>query len=71
MTTHRDEEFMRAALAEAKRALGRTSPNPAVGAVLVIDNHIVSRGHHREAGRAHAEIECLRNFGARIPARAT
>ena len=62
---------MRAALAEAKRALGRTSPNPAVGAVLVIDNHIVSRGHHREAGRAHAEIECLRNFGARIPARAT
>src|SRR5438067_7005239 len=71
MTTERDEEFMRAALAEAKRALGRTSPNPAVGAVLVIDNHIVSRGHHREAGRAHAEIECLRNFGARIPARAT
>ncbi len=62
---------MRAALAEAKRALGRTSPNPAVGAVLVIDNHIVSRGHHREAGRAHAEIECLRNFGAPIPARAT
>ncbi|PYL12722.1 MAG: bifunctional diaminohydroxyphosphoribosylaminopyrimidine deaminase/5-amino-6-(5-phosphoribosylamino)uracil reductase RibD [Verrucomicrobia bacterium] len=67
MTTDQDEEFMRAALAEAKRALGRTSPNPAVGAVLVIDNHIVSRGHHREAGRAHAEIECLRNFGARIP----
>ena len=62
---------MRAALAEAKRALGWTSPNPAVGAVLVIDNHIVSRGHHREAGRAHAEIECLRNFGAPIPARAT
>src|SRR5436190_4229959 len=71
MTTDRDEEFMRAALAEAKRALGRTSPNPAVGAVLVINNHIVSRGHHREAGRAHAEIECLRNFGAPIPARAT
>ena len=71
MTTDRDEEFMRAALAEAKRALGRTSPNPAVGAVLVIDNHIVSRGHHREAGRAHAEIECLRNFGAPIPACAT
>src|SRR5213079_1609560 len=71
MTTHRDEEFMRAALAEAKRALGRTSPNPAVGAVLVIDNHIVSRGHHREAGRAHAEIECLRDFGAPVPARTT
>ena len=71
MKTDRDEKFMRVALNEAKKALGRTSPNPAVGAVLVIDNQIVSKGHHREAGRAHAEIECLRNFGARIPARAT
>ena len=62
---------MRAALQEARKALGRTSPNPAVGAVLVIDNQIVAKGHHREAGRAHAEIECLRDFGAPIPARAT
>ena len=62
---------MRAALREAKKALGRTSPNPAVGAVLVIDNRIVSKGHHREAGRAHAEIECLCDFGAPIPPRAT
>lgn len=62
---------MRAALVEAKKALGWTSPNPAVGAVLVIDNRIVSKGHHQEAGRAHAEIECLRNFGAPIPADAT
>ena len=71
MTTERDEKFMRVALNEAKKALGRTSPNPAVGAVLVIDDQIVSKGHHREAGRAHAEIECLRDFSAPIPARAT
>jgi len=71
MTNDRDEKFMRVALNEAKKALGQTSPNPAVGAVLVIDNQIVSKGHHREAGRAHAEIECLRDFGARLPARAT
>ena len=71
MTSERDKEFMRAALHEAKKALGRTSPNPAVGAVLVIDNRIVARGRHREAGRDHAEIECLRNFGARVPASAT
>src|SRR5438093_13652406 len=70
-TTQRQEKFMRAALVEAKKALGQTSPNPAVGAVLVIDNRIVSKGHHREAGRAHAEIECLRNFGAPVPVRAT
>src|ERR1043166_4001662 len=71
MTTDRDEEFMRAALAEAKKALGRTSPNPAVGAVLAIDNRIVAKGHHREAGGAHAEIDCLRNVGAPVPAQAT
>jgi diaminohydroxyphosphoribosylaminopyrimidine deaminase/5-amino-6-(5-phosphoribosylamino)uracil reductase len=71
MTAKRDEEFMRAALREARKALGQTSPNPAVGAVLVIDDRIVAKGHHREAGRDHAEIECLRNFGAAVPARGT
>jgi diaminohydroxyphosphoribosylaminopyrimidine deaminase/5-amino-6-(5-phosphoribosylamino)uracil reductase len=71
MTARRDEKFMRAALKEAKKALGQTSPNPAVGAVLVLDNRVVAKGHHREAGRDHAEIECLRNFGAPVPTRAT
>jgi diaminohydroxyphosphoribosylaminopyrimidine deaminase / 5-amino-6-(5-phosphoribosylamino)uracil reductase len=71
MTTEQDEKFMRAALAEAKKALGLTSPNPAVGAVLVIDNRIVAKGHHREAGHAHAEINCLRDFAAPIPTQAT
>src|SRR5438094_8111991 len=71
MTTERDQKFMRAALNEAKKALGQTSPNPAVGAVLVIDDRIVAQGHHREAGCDHAEIECLRDFSARVPARAT
>jgi diaminohydroxyphosphoribosylaminopyrimidine deaminase/5-amino-6-(5-phosphoribosylamino)uracil reductase len=62
---------MGAALREAEKAQGQTSPNPAVGAVLVIDNRIVAKGHHRGAGREHAEIECLRNFGVPAPARAT
>jgi diaminohydroxyphosphoribosylaminopyrimidine deaminase / 5-amino-6-(5-phosphoribosylamino)uracil reductase len=62
---------MRAALNEAKKALGQTSPNPAVGAVLVVGNRVVARGHHRGAGRDHAEIECLRNFNGPVPARAT
>ena len=70
MRMPKDERFMRAALDEAKKALGRTSPNPAVGAVLVIDDRIVSKGHHREAGQAHAEVECLLGFRA-IPPRAT
>ncbi|HEY4272678.1 MAG TPA: bifunctional diaminohydroxyphosphoribosylaminopyrimidine deaminase/5-amino-6-(5-phosphoribosylamino)uracil reductase RibD [Candidatus Udaeobacter sp.] len=70
MTTNRDAKFMWAALKEAKKAVGRTSPNPAVGAVLVIDDQIVAKGHHREAGHSHAEIECLRDFGIPIPPRA-
>jgi len=67
----RDERFMLEALKEAKKARGQTSPNPAVGAVLVVDNRVVARGHHRGAGHEHAEIECLRNFDANVPARAT
>jgi diaminohydroxyphosphoribosylaminopyrimidine deaminase/5-amino-6-(5-phosphoribosylamino)uracil reductase len=61
---------MRQALREARRGLGHTSPNPAVGAVLVIDGKAVARGHHRRAGAAHAEIDCLRDFGKRVPRRA-
>jgi len=62
---------MRAALVEARRGLGQTSPNPAVGAVLVVGDRIVARGHHRRAGTAHAEVECLQKFGRPIPKSAT
>jgi diaminohydroxyphosphoribosylaminopyrimidine deaminase/5-amino-6-(5-phosphoribosylamino)uracil reductase len=54
-----DEDFMRAALIEASRGVGHTSPNPAVGAVIVRGGKIVSRGFHRRAGLPHAEIEAL------------
>jgi len=62
---------MRAALAEARRGLGLTSPNPAVGAVLAIAGKVVARGHHRRAGASHAEVECLTRFGRTIPKSAT
>src|SRR2546421_4610496 len=68
---NRDERFMRDALREARRGLGLTSPNPAVGAVLVSKNKIVSRGHHEQAGSAHAEVECLTGFSRKIPAAST
>jgi len=55
-----DEKFIRAALAEARKGVGRTHPNPAVGAVLVRRGRIVARGWHRAAGKPHAEIEALR-----------
>src|SRR5438046_8636535 len=71
MTLDRDEKFMRAALKEAKKALGQTSPNPAVGAVLVINDRIVARGHHRGAWHDAVDIECLFDFGAPLRAAAT
>lgn len=55
-----DERFMRAALREAARGVGQTSPNPAVGAVIVRGGRIIARGFHQCAGLPHAEIEALR-----------
>ena len=54
-----DQKFMRAALRDARRGLGQTSPNPVVGAVIVRAGRVVARGHHRLAGLPHAEIEAL------------
>ena len=66
-----DQRFMRTALLEARRGVGLTSPNPAVGAVLVINGKIAARGHHRRAGAPHAEVECLSRFGRKVPPSAT
>ena len=63
----RDERFMRAGLREARKGLGHTTPNPAVGAVLVSGGKIVARGHHRQAGKPHAELECLARFKKGVP----
>ena len=54
---------MRLALREAKKGLGATSPNPAVGAVIVRDGEIVGKGYHKKAGTPHAEIHALRQAG--------
>ncbi len=55
---------MRVALDLARCGLGRTAPNPAVGAVIVRDGIIVGRGYHHGAGLPHAEIEALAEAGA-------
>lgn len=60
-----DISYMRQALKEARKGLGRTSPNPCVGAVIVKDGAILARGWHKKAGGPHAEIEALRKAGDR------
>ena len=55
--------MMRAALALARRSLGRTWPNPAVGCVIVKDGHIVARGRTQDGGRPHAEADALDRAG--------
>lgn len=58
-----DARYMRLALRLGRRGLGRTSPNPPVGAVVVRNATVVGRGYHRQAGLPHAEIEALRSAG--------
>jgi diaminohydroxyphosphoribosylaminopyrimidine deaminase/5-amino-6-(5-phosphoribosylamino)uracil reductase len=57
-----DERFMRLAIKEATKALGRTAPNPAVGAVIVKNGKVLAKGYHHAAGLPHAEIEALRKL---------
>jgi diaminohydroxyphosphoribosylaminopyrimidine deaminase/5-amino-6-(5-phosphoribosylamino)uracil reductase len=58
-----DRRFMALALALGRRGLGRTWPNPAVGAVIVKNGVIVGRGWTQPGGRPHAEVEALRRAG--------
>ncbi len=55
--------FMQRALQLAQLGEGFTSPNPAVGAVVVRNGQIVGEGYHRQAGAPHAEVEALRAAG--------
>jgi diaminohydroxyphosphoribosylaminopyrimidine deaminase/5-amino-6-(5-phosphoribosylamino)uracil reductase len=50
---------MRLALAQARRARGRTFPNPPVGAVVYRGDRVLGRGHTRPAGGPHAEVVAL------------
>lgn len=58
-----DRKYLQLALDEAKKALGRTSPNPCVGALIAKEGRIVSTGYHEKAGTPHAEIHALERAG--------
>lgn len=59
-----DIYFIKMAIDLAARGTGFTSPNPMVGAVIVNGGMIVGRGYHQAAGKAHAEINAIRDAGS-------
>ena len=61
----RDERCMAAAALLASAGTGATYPNPCVGAVVVLDGHIVGAGHSAATGGAHAEGRALLQAGPR------
>lgn len=58
-----DSYYMQMALDLAGKALGRTSPNPMVGAVVVKGDRVVGTGFHARAGNPHAEVLALAQAG--------
>jgi diaminohydroxyphosphoribosylaminopyrimidine deaminase/5-amino-6-(5-phosphoribosylamino)uracil reductase len=59
-----DSRYMMRAVTLARKGLGRTAPNPPVGAVVVKDSRIIGEGFHPRAGEPHAEVFALRRAGS-------
>ena len=55
-----DEKYMQLAIKLAERGIGKVSPNPMVGCVIVKNGRILSTGYHRYFGGHHAEVEALK-----------
>jgi len=56
-----EDEYMKRALGLARRGLGKTSPNPLVGAVIVRGEKVIGEGYHHRYGGDHAEVNALRS----------
>jgi len=65
MAAAEDQRWMRAALSLARRGLGRTWPNPAVGCFIIGDGQVVGQGWTQPGGRPHAETEALTMAGGK------
>ncbi|MGZ8497316.1 MAG: bifunctional diaminohydroxyphosphoribosylaminopyrimidine deaminase/5-amino-6-(5-phosphoribosylamino)uracil reductase RibD [Candidatus Binatia bacterium] len=63
--SEQEQHYLRLACRLARKGAGRTSPNPMVGAVLVRGGKVVGAGYHHFAGGAHAEINALKQAGAK------
>lgn len=65
MYTLEDHDYMNMALAEAKKSLFISNPNPRVGCVIVKNNQVIGFGHTQAAGSDHAEIVALKDAKAK------
>jgi diaminohydroxyphosphoribosylaminopyrimidine deaminase/5-amino-6-(5-phosphoribosylamino)uracil reductase len=54
-----DENYMQRCLQLAALGLGKTSPNPMVGAVIVHHDIVIGEGYHHQCGEAHAEVNAI------------
>ncbi|MEO2078386.1 MAG: bifunctional diaminohydroxyphosphoribosylaminopyrimidine deaminase/5-amino-6-(5-phosphoribosylamino)uracil reductase RibD [Bacillus sp. (in: firmicutes)] len=63
-----DKSYMKLALDLARGALGQTTPNPVVGAVLVRDGQMIGMGAHLKAGEPHAEVHAIQMAGEKAKA---
>ena len=57
----RDEKYLKMTIALAQKGIGRVSPNPLVGTVILKNNKIISKGYHKYCGAPHAEIDAIKN----------
>ncbi len=53
------EKYMQRCLELAALGMGTVSPNPMVGAVIVMDGIIIGEGYHQKYGEAHAEVNAI------------
>ena len=65
MYTQENHDYMNMALAEAKKSLFISNPNPRVGCVIVKNNQVIGFGHTQAAGSDHAEINALKDAKAK------
>jgi len=56
-----DQVYMKKAIALAKQGVGRTNPNPMVGALIVKEEQIIAEGYHAYYGGPHAEVNAFEN----------
>jgi len=66
VSAKKHDRFMQHAIRLAKKAKGKTYPNPLVGAVIVKSGRIIGEGYHKKAGKPHAEIIAIRKGGESV-----